>query len=52
MQNKHFLHQHSNFKEIVGIVAKAKTIDPYTVEKDYWVMHCLFGLQQSGNDFH
>jgi predicted nucleotidyltransferase component of viral defense system len=27
-------------------VAEQKTIDPALVEKDYWIMHCLYGLQQ------
>ena len=27
-------------------MADAKGIDPALVEKDYWIMHCLYGLQQ------
>jgi len=26
-------------------------IDPYLVEKDYWIMHALWGLQQQGFQF-
>jgi hypothetical protein len=30
------------------IVAEQKGIDPALVEKDYWIMHCLYGLQRLG----
>src|SRR4029077_15538148 len=33
------------------IVASEKGIDPALVEKDYWIMHCLYGLQQLGMQF-
>jgi hypothetical protein len=32
-------------------VAAEKGIDPGLVEKDYWIMHCLYGLQQLGLSF-
>ena len=51
MPDKDFLHRHPDFKDVVAIVAEDKGIDPYIVEKDYWVMHCLYGLQQGGYDF-
>ena len=51
MPGKGFLHQHSEFKELIRIVAGQLGIDPYLVEKDYWIMHGLFGLQQAGYDF-
>ena len=51
MPDKKFLHRHPNFKDIVTIVARDKSIVRYIVEKDYWVMHCLYGLQQGGYDF-
>ena len=41
-----FLHNHSQFEDLIRIVADAKKIDPALVEKDYWIMHCLYGLQQ------
>lgn len=48
-----FLHEHSNFKDLLEITAKDKNInDPYLVEKDYWIMHCLWGLQQLKFQFH
>jgi hypothetical protein len=31
---------------LIRIVAEQEGIDPALVEKDYWMMHCLYGLQQ------
>jgi hypothetical protein len=41
-----YLHNHEEFPELIRIVAKQKTIDPALVEKDYWIMHSLYGLQK------
>jgi hypothetical protein len=41
-----YLHNHPEFRELIRIVAAEKGIDPALVEKDYWIMHCLYGLQQ------
>ena len=46
-----FLHNHPQFPELIRIVAQEKGIDPALVEKDYWIMHCLYGLQQLGLTF-
>jgi hypothetical protein len=46
-----FLHNHPQFAELIRIVAEQKGIDPALVEKDYWIMHCLYGLQQLGLKF-
>ncbi|MFB6463866.1 nucleotidyl transferase AbiEii/AbiGii toxin family protein [Bradyrhizobium tunisiense] len=43
-----FLHNHPQFADLIRIVAEEKAIDPALVEKDYWIMHCLYGLQQLG----
>lgn len=44
-----FLHEHENFKDLMEIVAQDENIkDPYLVEKDYWIMHCLWGLADLG----
>jgi nucleotidyltransferase AbiEii toxin of type IV toxin-antitoxin system len=43
-----YLHNHSQFSDLIRIVAGEKNIDPVLVEKDYWIMHCLYGLQQLG----
>jgi len=46
-----FLHNHPQFPELIRIVAQQKGVDPALVEKDYWIMHCLYGLQQLGMTF-
>lgn len=33
------------------ILAEEMGIDPALIEKDYWIMHCLYGLQQQGFTF-
>lgn len=40
------LHEHKNFKDLIRAVSDNMGIDPTLVEKDYWIMHCLWGLQQ------
>jgi Nucleotidyl transferase AbiEii toxin, Type IV TA system len=46
-----YLHNHPQFADLIRIVASEKGIDPALVEKDYWIMHCLYGLQQLGMQF-
>src|SRR6202171_5665 len=46
-----FLHNHAQFADLIRIVAAEKGIDPGLVEKDYWIMHGLYGLQQLGLTF-
>ncbi|MBT6120246.1 nucleotidyl transferase AbiEii/AbiGii toxin family protein [bacterium] len=46
-----YLHNHPNFLDLIQIVSDEKEIHPYLIEKDYWIMHCLFGLKDQGFDF-
>ncbi|MBR0794855.1 nucleotidyl transferase AbiEii/AbiGii toxin family protein [Bradyrhizobium jicamae] len=46
-----YLHNHPEFADLIRIVAEEKSIDPALVEKDYWIMHCLRGLQQLDHTF-
>jgi hypothetical protein len=46
-----FLHNHPEFADLIRIVSEATGIDPAMVEKDCWIMHCLYGLQQLGFKF-
>lgn len=46
-----YLHNHPQFADLIRIVAAEKRIDPALVEKDYWIMHCLYGLQQLELEF-
>ena len=43
-----FLHRRSDFANLIRIVAEEREIVPALVEKDYWIMHGLFGLQLLG----
>lgn len=45
-----FLHELPDAKELFEAVAFERKILPIIVEKDYWLMHCLWGLQQQ--QFH
>ena len=46
-----FLHQRADFADLLRIVADRDSITPTLVEKDYWIMHCLYGLQRLGLQF-
>jgi hypothetical protein len=46
-----YLHQHPEFRELLRIIGEEKGIETALVEKDYWIMHALFGLKSQGYDF-
>ena len=46
-----YLHQSKDFPDLIRIVGDALSINPALVEKDYWIMHCLYGLQRMGLSF-
>ncbi|MCB9756943.1 MAG: nucleotidyl transferase AbiEii/AbiGii toxin family protein [Candidatus Omnitrophica bacterium] len=46
-----YLHNHAEFKELLRAVEHEKKIERSLVEKDYWIMHVLYGLQQGGFTF-
>jgi predicted nucleotidyltransferase component of viral defense system len=35
----------------LNILADEKSIQPALIEKDYWLMHVLYGLRKQGFDF-
>lgn len=43
-----FLHEHKDFLVLMEQIADLKNIDPYLIEKDYWLMHSLWALQKQG----
>ena len=48
-----YLHERDDFKDLIDITAQTLSIqDPALVEKDYWLMHVLWGLQQQKMNFH
>ena len=46
-----FLHARRDFDQLLALVADERGLDPMLVEKDYWIMHCLWGLQVLGFQF-
>jgi hypothetical protein len=40
------LHELPDFNDLLAVVGDKLKIDPGLVEKDYWIMHSLWGLQQ------
>ena len=46
-----YLHHHKNFKDLLLAESETRGIDPILIEKDYWIMHCLYGLQTLGFQF-
>ena len=40
------LHDLPDFGDLIAATARSHAIDPGLVEKDYWIMHGLWGLQQ------
>jgi len=51
MLNEKLLHELKDFADLIRVVAGEKKIQPQLIEKDYWIMHCLYGLQQQGFAF-
>jgi predicted nucleotidyltransferase component of viral defense system len=43
-----FLHLLPDVKNLFEVVATEKQLLPIIIEKDYWLMHCLWGIQQQG----
>lgn len=46
-----YLHQQSDFSDLIRVVGEVRSINPVLVEKDYWIMQTLHGLQQMGLSF-
>ena len=47
-----FLHDlHDEFQSLIEIASRERGVPLPMAEKDYWIMHCLWGLQQQGCDF-
>lgn len=46
-----YLHDHEDFADLLRIVGDEMDILPGLVEKDYWIMHVLYGLKQQKYDF-
>ena len=49
--SKLFLHQLPNIQQFFTIAGEENNILPELIEKDYWLMHTLWGLKQQGFNF-
>lgn len=41
-----FLHQLPNVSDLFQVVSNERGLLPVIIEKDYWLMHCLWGIRQ------
>jgi len=46
-----YLHNHPDFRDLLRIIEEEEGILAGLVEKDYWIMHCLYGLKKQGYVF-
>lgn len=46
-----YLHDHKEFVSLINILANEKNIEPGLIEKDYWIMHVLYGLKKQEFQF-
>lgn len=46
-----YLHDHKDFTSLINILAEEKAIEAGLIEKDYWIMHVLYGLKKQGFTF-
>jgi hypothetical protein len=46
-----FLHDHKDFVSLINILASERNIEPGLIEKDYWIMHVLYGLKKQRFQF-
>lgn len=46
-----YLHEREDFPELLRILEEETSILAALIEKDYWIMHCLYGLKKQGYNF-
>ena len=46
-----FVHELNDVKALFETVGAETNLLPLVIEKDHWVMHCLWGLTQQGFEF-
>ncbi|MEJ7823131.1 MAG: nucleotidyl transferase AbiEii/AbiGii toxin family protein [Chitinophagaceae bacterium] len=46
-----YLHDRKDFKTLLEVVGGEMIIEPFLIEKDYWIMHILYGLKKQGFGF-
>src|SRR5580692_1211467 len=46
-----YLHNHKSFQDLLRILEDETGILDGLIEKDYWIMHSLYGLKKQGYNF-
>lgn len=46
-----FIHDRSDFKDLISALSAELKIEPQLIEKDYWLMQALWGLKDLGFDY-
>lgn len=46
-----YLHDHKEFPQLLKIISEEKGFIEQLIEKDYWLMHVLYGLKKQGFEF-
>ncbi len=46
-----YLHNHKEFPKLLEIISAETGIITQLIEKDYWIMHALYGLKKQGFEF-
>jgi predicted nucleotidyltransferase component of viral defense system len=46
-----YLHNHPDFQDLLRIIEDEEGVLAGLAEKDYWIMHCLYGLKKQGYEF-
>lgn|GEM_PF-2285736 len=46
-----FLHQRKDFKSLISTLSAETSILDALIEKDYWIMHVLYGMKNLGLGF-
>ena len=52
MTDRSFVHDHPEFEALLSIVSEGRAVTAALVEKDYWVTHTLWALEEAGLRTH
>lgn len=48
---KKFIHDRPDFKDLISALSAELKVEPQLIEKDYWLMHALWGLKDLGFNY-
>jgi predicted nucleotidyltransferase component of viral defense system len=48
---KKFIHDRADFRDLISSLSADIKIEPQLIEKDYWILQALWGLQNQGFDY-